>query len=192
MDWHLRDGRRTTYNTPGHAHELTISCYRRFPFLKSERTCNWLADAIAEARVKHDFALWAYVIMPDHVHLIILPRRADHDIGKISAAIKLPVARRAVHLLQARNSPWLAQITRRRGNRTERLFWQSGGGYDRNITCTKTLLQMIDYLHLNPIRRGLVECARDWRWSSAAFFEGGESPIPVDPIPYEWLADAGH
>src|SRR6476646_4709143 len=86
MDWHLRDGRRTTYNTPGHAHELTISCYRRFPFLKSERTCNWLADAIAEARVKHDFALWAYVIMPDHVHLIILPRRADHDIGKISAA----------------------------------------------------------------------------------------------------------
>src|SRR4051794_32072582 len=94
MDWRIRDSRRKTYNTPGHAHELTISCYRRFQFLKAERTCNWLADAIAEARVKHDFALWAYVFMPEHAHLIIFPRQAEYDIGKIAAGLKLPVARR--------------------------------------------------------------------------------------------------
>jgi putative transposase len=190
MDWRIRDGRRKAFNTPGHAHELTFSCYRRFQFLTAERTCKWLADAIAHARLKHDFALWAYVFMPEHAHLIVFPRRADYDIGRISAAIKLPVARRAIHFLQSNDSPWLAQVTRERGGRTERLFWQSGGGYDRNITCGKTLLQMIDYVHHNPVRRGLVERAADWRWSSAAAFEGGASPIEIDPIPYEWLADA--
>lgn len=48
---------------------------------------------------------------------------------------------------------------------------------DRNITCGKTLLQMLDYLHNNPVRRGLVLRAADWKWSSAAAFEGGMSPI---------------
>jgi putative transposase len=48
---------------------------------------------------------------------------------------------------------------------------------------------MIDYIHLNPVRRGLVERAMDWRWSSVAAFESGISPISVDAIPWEWLAD---
>ena len=64
---------------------------------------------------------------------------------------------------------------------------KEGGGYDRNITCGKTLLRMIDYLHNNPVRRGLLERACDWRWSSAAHYEGGESPLAIDPIPPAWL-----
>jgi putative transposase len=190
MDWRMRGGRRKAFNTPGHAHELTFSCYRRFPFLKAERTCQWLAEALEQARQKHDFALWAYVFMPEHVHLILNPRRPHYDLGKIAAGIKLPVARRAIHFLQANNSPWLAKLTRQRGQRSERLFWQTGGGYDRNITCGKTLLPMIDYLHNNPVRRGLVERARDWKWSSAAAMEGSQSPILIDAIPWDWLADA--
>ncbi len=83
---------------------------------------------------------------------------------------------------------WLGRLTRRRGKRTERLFWQSGGGYDRNIKQSKTLLAMIDYIHLNPLQRGLVERAADWKWSSAAWFELGEDcPIRLDPVPAEWL-----
>jgi putative transposase len=182
---------RKAINTPGHAHELTFSCYHRFPFLKAERTCQWLADAIGAARVKHSFDLWAFVVMPEHVHAIVRPRSGEYAMSKIMASIKLPVARRAIHFLQASNSPWLAKITRRRGKQTERLFWQYGGGYDRNITCGKTLLQMVDYVHNNnPVRRGLVLRAADWKWSSAAAFEGGNSPMPLDPIPWDWLADA--
>ena len=65
----------------------------------------------------------------------------------------------------------------------EHLFWQSGGGYDRNIKTPKTLLAMIDYVHNNPVRRGLVKRAVDWHWSSAAYYAGiGESPIPLDAI----------
>jgi putative transposase len=58
-------------NEPGHAHELTFSCYRRFPFFSRDRVCQW----IEEARTSLDFDVWAWVFMPDHVHLFVRPRR---------------------------------------------------------------------------------------------------------------------
>jgi putative transposase len=183
--------RRKEMHEPGHAHELTFSCYRRFRFLAADRVRQWLADAVDKARRRHDFQLWAYVVMPEHAHLLVYPQRHDFPIRRILAGIKLPVAQQAVRWLQANNSEWLERVTRRRGTRTEHLFWQSGGGYDRNVTSGETLLKMIDYIHQNPVRRRLVERARDWLWSSAAWFEGGASPIRLDPIPWQWLADTG-
>jgi putative transposase len=87
------------------------------------------------------------------------------------------------------NAPeWLTRLTRRRGAKTERLFWQSGGGYDRNIKTTRLLLTTIDYIHMNPVRRGLVEKAVDWKWSSAAWYVLGQpTPISLDAIPPAWL-----
>jgi putative transposase len=57
MDHRIRAGRRRSFNEPGHAHELTFTCYRRFQFLAAERTCGWLAEAIESARAELDFAL---------------------------------------------------------------------------------------------------------------------------------------
>ena len=148
-----------------------------------------MSRAIDRSVERHAFRLVAFVLMPEHVHLIVRPRQAEYSMPKIMAGIKLPVARRAIHFREESNSPWLAQITGQRGKHTERLFWQYGGGYDRNITCGKTLLQMVDYLHNNPVRRGLVLRAGDWKWSSAAAFEGGSAPTALDPIPWDWLAD---
>jgi prepilin-type processing-associated H-X9-DG protein len=51
-------------------------------------------------------------------------------------------------------------------------FWQPGGGYDRNITSSAVLRAVIDYLHANPVRRGLVARAEDWEWSSARWYAG--------------------
>ena len=148
---------RININAPGHAHELTFSCYRRFPFLKAERTCEWLAESVNTARREQDFGLWAYVFMPDHVHMIVWPHQVIYDIATIRQAIKAPVARRAIDHLKQHSPEWLKRITRQRGDKTERLFWQSGGGYDRNITKGQTLMGMIDYIHANPVRKGLVE-----------------------------------
>ena len=61
-------------------------------------------------------------------------------------------------------------MTRKRGKKTERLFWQSGGGFDRNLIKPDTLMTMIDYIHMNPVRRGLVEKPAEWTWSSPAWF----------------------
>lgn len=179
---------RKNNNEPGHAHALTFSCYHRFAFLQSERTCRWLADAINDARREFDFALWAYVFMPDHAHLVVRPRRPVYDIADIRKAIKAPVGAKGIAYLEEHAPEWLPRITRTRGGRTERLFWQSGGGHDRNVNNGRTLVSMIDYIHANPVRKGMVERPRDWRWSSAAWFDDGiEIPLMVDPIPWDWL-----
>ena len=67
-----RHRHRRSFNEPGHAHELTFTCYRRFRFLAAERTRDWLARAIDEARAKLDFALWAFVFMPEHLKSLFL------------------------------------------------------------------------------------------------------------------------
>jgi putative transposase len=169
---HKRQHRRN-YNEPGHAHELTFSCYQGFKFLQAERTCEWLAEAIEEARVESNFDLWAYVFMPEHVHLIVRPREAEYDIAAIRNAIKAPVGSRAIKYLLAEAPEWIPRITRKRGNKTERLFWQSGGGFDRNVIEPRTLMKMIDYIHMTPVRRELVERPEEWKWSSAAWYLGG-------------------
>ena len=97
MHWSDRLMRRPAFNEPGHAHELTFYMpLVAIRFLKAERTCVWLAESLNRARVKYDFSLWAYVFMPDHVHLMIHPRRPDYDIHAILKAVKQPVGRSAV------------------------------------------------------------------------------------------------
>ncbi len=128
--------------------------------------------------------------MPDHVHLIIHPRQQVYDIASIRRRIKEPVARKAIRWLKEYAPEWLPRIERQRGSRREYLFWQSGGGYDRNITDGNTLLRMINYIHENPVRKGLVIRGADWKWSSAAWYvDGSKTPLVPDPIPPEWLAD---
>src|SRR5262249_14099955 len=148
----------------------------------ADRTCQWLAEAIDQARRQYEFALCAYVFMPEHVHLLIYPKKPEYDVRIIWQKIKEPVGRRAVSYLRANAPEWLERITVRRGKRVERRFWQAGGGYDRNVVEPHTLLTMIEYIHANPVRRGLVKRAEEWKWSSAGWREGKNAlrPDPVD------------
>ena len=71
------------------------------------------------------------------------------------------------------NAPrWLGRLAVREGSRVRHRFWQPGGGYDRNITSSETLRAMIEYIHANPVRRGLVATAEEWEWSSARWYAG--------------------
>jgi putative transposase len=187
MHWRERSQRRPAINEPGHAHEFTFSCFHRYPFLKAERTCQWLAEEINAARTELNFRLWAYVFMPDHVHLLVWPRQEVYEVAAILKAIKEPVGRKAIAYLRREAPEWITRVTVKRGKREECHFWQPGGGYDRNVTEVKTLLAMIEYIHNNPVRKGLVERPELWKWSSAAWFLGGEpNSLRPDPIPPEW------
>lgn len=134
------------------------------------------------------FDLWAYVLMPEHVHLLIYPKTADGSVSTILREIKEPVARKAIEYLKQHDSQWLARVTVSERNRIRHRFWQPGGGYDRNVIELSTLHRMIDYIHANPIRRGLVERAEDWAWSSARWYAGtGHIEIEMDrTIPMDW------
>jgi hypothetical protein len=68
---------RRTWNEPGHVHFLTYSCFRRLPLLTRDRTRRWVLESLDSARQSLDLALWAYVIMPEHVHVVLCPRRRN-------------------------------------------------------------------------------------------------------------------
>lgn len=130
-----------------------------------------------------DFALWAYVIMPEHVHVLLRPRQADYEMRRILAALKRPVGEAArEYLRRMGQDEWLARMTVEYPSRTVFRFWQPGGGFDRNIFQEKSVPAVIDYIHANPVRRGLVDRPTDWEWSSARFWEGRtDVPLQMDP-----------
>ena len=93
--------------------------------------------------------------------------------------MKEPVVRKAIRHLRDHAPEWLARVTVREGQRVRRRFWQPGGGYDRNVASLEALRAMIDYIHANPVRRGLAAKAEDWPWSSARWY-AGLRPVKLD------------
>lgn len=85
--------RRVTYNLPNHAHYLTFSCYRRQQLLTSDDLRSQLLRVWDEARRSGNFAIWSYVIMPEHVHLLIYPRGDDYKVSDILRRLKEPFTR---------------------------------------------------------------------------------------------------
>jgi putative transposase len=177
-------------NIPRHAHYLTFSCYQRRPFLSKDRSRQWFIDALQNAREKHAFDLWAWVIMPEHAHILIHPRNDIYSIASILFAIKSPVGQEAIRFITRHHPESLPLFTHRLPGGTElHRFWQAGGGYDRNVRTAKKAWEKIRYTHNNPVRRGLVKVATDWPWSSAADFahlRPGPLQIDFHSIPQEW------
>lgn len=189
----MRHKTRRTWNEPGHAHELTFSCYQRYKFLTVDRTRRWLVDALQLARTIHAIQLWAYVIMPQHAHILLWPTAEDVDVGALRKTIKQSVSRRALAHLRRRAPHWLDRLrVRRSDGRIEHRFWQAGGGYDRNLWREDAVWTAIEYIHANPVRRGLCALPTDWVWSSARWYAqlsdvalSMDGPPPV-PTPTQW------
>jgi hypothetical protein len=78
-------------------------------------------------------------------------------------------------------------LTVLRGTPAERLFWQTGEATTGILLPRAHCWLQPFYVHLNPVRKGLVEQAADWQWSSARHYQGVISPVPIDPIPPAWL-----
>jgi len=173
---------RRSSEDPGCAHELTFSCYHRLPLLSRDRTRQWLLESLDQARRKRDLELWAYVIMPEHVHVLFLPRDPQYRVRTILQTIKQPVMRRAINYLQEHNPGWLDRL-RSQPEGSPR-FWQPGGGYDRNIDYAATAWSVVDYIHNNPVRKELASCPTDWVWSSARWYAGLDGVVlPMDATP---------
>jgi putative transposase len=134
----------------------------------------WVAGGLVfetPAVRSHDFRLVAFVFMPEHVHLLVYPTIHEPRLDLLLKAIKRPFSFRVKQALAAARSPLLGELTVRERPGVERFrFWQEGGGYDRNLRTESAVLGSIDYIHLNPVRRGLCERAVEWKWSSAGHY----------------------
>ncbi|MFO0814981.1 MAG: transposase [Gemmatales bacterium] len=154
------------FDEPGHAHFLTFSCFHRLPLLSKDRTRLWMVDAINRARKKHGFHVWAWVLMPEHVHLLIWPQQPAST-AEILRSIKIPVAKRAIAYLKVQAPQYLEKLIVRVAGVSEYRFWQTGSGYDVNVIEPTQVYAVVEYIHNNPVLRGLVDTATAWKWSSA-------------------------
>lgn len=168
--------RRKNIDEFGDAHELTFSCHRRLPLLTNATSRRLFLNCLDAARARCNFEVWAYVLMPNHVHVLVWPGSSNVKISQILRQIKQPFANRFVTLL--RNAP--KSLERLRVGDGHRV-WQAGGGYDRNLYSAKAIWSAIEYMHQNPVRAGLAKYAEDWVWSSARYYlDGTQGEFKID------------
>jgi putative transposase len=169
------------YHEPGDFHELTFSCYHRMPLLTNDAFRQHLARSIDDALVSEDFRLVSFVFMPEHVHLLVYPTRnvaTTESVPRFLTAVKNPCSQNIKADLERSGSRLLNRlIVRERPGRTVFRFWQEGPGYDRNLQTETSVMAAIEYIHLNPVRRKLVETAMQWRWSSARWYASDGADI---------------
>jgi putative transposase len=171
--------RNRHYNTPGHAHELTFSCNQRKPYFSDPSASRIILGEIENARQVFNFDVWAYVVMPNHAHLLFWPKNHEYDIAEIQKSIKGRMSRTYSEFL-LKSHPELHEsfLVKDRGKMQYR-FWQRGGGFDRNLWNNQPIYGSIMYIENNPVRKGLVDSRYDWEWSSAFTGKRGNYRFPV-------------
>jgi len=159
----------------GHLHFITFSCYRRLPLLGTARSRNAFVRALDEVRRKYDFALVGYVVMPEHIHLLIgEPKRGNPS--TVIHSLKLRVSKRC----RVRRKVAAAQKSFPFHGLAAPRFWQPRF-YDFNVYSARKRREKLEYMHRNPVTRRLVEDPKNWVWSSYASYSGRGTPlVPVD------------
>lgn len=159
---------------------VTFSCQRRLPLLGNPAIRDVFVEALTTARSRHGFELFAWVVMPEHIHLLLRPH-PDAHLDEALRSMKTSVAKRVVNRWRTLGAPILDQIQTSRGAPR---FWQKGGGFDRNVRDQHEFCREVRYIHRNPVERGLVEQPEGWRWSSVRWWMGQrDGEVECDPPP---------
>jgi putative transposase len=141
------------------------------PLITNDVWRKLLCESIDKAIQNWNYRQVAFVLMPEHLHLLVLPTTNVVKIDKLLSAIKQPYSVRIKRILVENKSPLLQRLTvLERPEKTVFRYWQEGPGYDRNLSTEKAVMASIDYIHENPVRRGLVRSAADWKWSSTRWY----------------------
>jgi putative transposase len=149
---------------PGGPHHVTQRGNRRQETFFSEADYRAYTDLLAEWGALHDVAIWAYCLMPNHVHLVAVPARPD----------SLHQALREIHRRYTR------RVNRAHGWTGH--LWQ--GQFASVPMDDAHLAEAVRYVELNPVRAGLARRPEDWRWSSAVHHLGirHDSWISAHPL----------
>jgi putative transposase len=166
----------------GEVRFLTFSCQQRLPLLSNPNIASLFAKRLSRARETWQMKLLAWVIMPEHVHLMLIPPRlepgepdATHHILEF---IKKSVAQRVIHRWKAIDASNLADISAGGSPR----FWQKGGGFDRCVRDAEEMTRELRYIHHNPVKRGLCAQPTDWEFSSARWWARHTGDVGPDPL----------
>ena len=149
------------YYGANHLHFITCSCYRRLPLLRSARSRDRLLGVLEETRQRYRFVVVGYVVMPEHIHLLI----TEPEVGNPST-VRQVLKQRTARALLPKIKPHDPRQSELFGGVTIRApFWQTRF-YDFNVWSAKKRTEKLRYMHRNPVTRGLAATPEDWRWSS--------------------------
>ena len=156
----MPDGLKRLHHS-GQSHFLTVSCYHRLPFLAEMHMEESFLQALEETRRRFGMRVYGYVVMPEHVHLIV-SEPAENLLARAIQLLKTKVAIRARKLGRraAGDSP----------------FWQARY-FDHNVRNEVGFVTQLRYVHRNPVKRGLCREPEEWPWSSFRSWAVGESGI---------------
>ena len=140
------------YQTDSSYHFLTFSCYHRLPKLNNDRARVVFEQVLEAVRRRHGFFVFGYILMPEHVHLLVSEPTA-YPLATSLSVLKSESAK----VLKRESVP----------------FWQARY-YDFNLFSQMKFVEKLRYIHRNPVTRGLVEKPEDWPWSSYRHWSRGE------------------
>jgi putative transposase len=138
------------YYGADHLHFITCSCYRRQPLLGTSQRRDLFLAVLEQVRRRYQFVVAGYVVMPEHIHLLISEPQ-DKNPSTVMQALKLGFARRV-----------LAEAKRKRNPEQNRLFAYAPQHicqkrfYDFNVWRERKRIEKLRYMHRNPVKRGLV------------------------------------
>jgi putative transposase len=154
---------------------VTFSCYRRHRYLSDSASRQALLDELAFLRTEHQIKILGYVIMPEHVHLVLDPPDGCR-LGVLIGQMKARSARRTLSHLQEKGGRSLKRADGKPA------VWQRRC-YDHNCRTMDIVVEKIRYCHNNPVSRGLVSKPEDWPWSSYRWYHGRrESEFEIDGV----------
>lgn len=157
------------YQESQQSHCVTFSCFHRLPLLVDSRVREEFLSSLERMRRLYSFRVYGYVLMPEHVHLLVSEPEREL-LATAILALKVSVALRTVRF-------------RRDGQGT---LWQKRY-YDHNVRTYEKFVEKLRYIHRNPVKRGLVEKPEDWKWSSFRHYALAEvGPVEIES---QWTAD---
>jgi putative transposase len=163
-------------------HSLTFSCYKRLPLFSDAARCDLFLKILERVRRRYRLVVLGYVVMPEHVHLLMSePQRAS--LSTAMQALKLGVvrsldSRSVVPRSRKTGETWGTPSVADSKNRTP--FWMPRF-YDFNVWTEKKRIEKLRYIHRNPVARGLVASLEQWPWTSFRWYSAGEiGPLKIN------------
>ena len=163
------------FNDLNIARFVTYSCYHNYNLFKTGETKNIFAANLNKLRNKYKYKLFGYVIMPNHVHLVVCPPDKD-KISIFIGALKSITAREIFSLWHCKDLRIFNRLEINKDGKSRFVFWQRRY-YDHNCRTRETMIEKINYCHNNPVKKGLAEDPSQWLWSSYRWYNGMKNVV---------------
>lgn len=166
---------------------LTSVTNNPLPVFRTDKFKGITANALDEARKSAEILIFAYVIMPDHYHLITDSIRDPSEVLRYTNGI---TARRVINYLKENNLTSSLEKLKQETKKREYKYslWEHHPNAF-SVNNEATLMQKVNYIHQNPVRAGLVEKAEDYLYSGARIWRRNpleNEPLKVDIDKIEW------